>query len=82
MIFSKKIGIIATGSNPTLFALDNNSMKLYTYDGQIKESLILLGAFVRCFGTTKKYNYNHYIKLESNIDCASTNENISVIVEE
>jgi len=79
MIFSNKIYKISSGKNISLFAEDENNIKMYLYKDFVFKKNISLNNSIRCEDLGKKLSYNKVIKINDNHSCICFDKNISVI---
>lgn len=80
MIFSDNIFKINSGSNATLYGINENVLNLYLFDKTLKLYKVLLNNDKNCV-FLKEFNFDKIIQLNDNTICPCNKDFITIINE-
>ncbi|MBR2391675.1 MAG: hypothetical protein IKB06_04210 [Clostridia bacterium] len=78
MIFSNKIFKLASGKNPTLFAINDKNMELYLSFNTSTKNIIEVSTLTKCFSGVKKYDMEFIKPLDENFLLGGSNGIIKI----
>ena len=79
MIFSNKIHKIASGTNVSLYATNNNEFEYFVFNKNTEKKKIIISSILQCLNSGSNYNYNSVIKLNAQFLCVGFDDNMSII---
>ncbi len=79
MIFSNKIYKISSGSNPSLYAKNNNDLILTLFKNLTEKKEIVFSPSTKCLNTSDKFGYNKIIKLDNQFCLICFDKCVSIV---
>ncbi len=81
MNFSDKIYKLSTGKNLTAFPLSESSIRIFSLNTSMQNSLLTFQKFLMCSTTNCNVNYEYIKQLSENLFVVAYDKNMSVINE-
>ena len=79
MIFSNKIYKVSSGTNPSMFAENNNKLTLMLFKELVEEKEITFSPSIKCLNTSNNFGYSKVIKLNDQHSVICLDKCISII---